>query len=397
MSSEVNLGSVADFINGVAFKPADWTDTPDSLPIIRIQNLNDPTKPYNRTTRRVAERHVARTGDLLVSWSASLGVFTWPNTEPGLVNQHIFKVVPRKDRIDANYLRHSLVMALGRMSKHLHGATMKHINRGEFLSEKIRLPEMSEQQRIAEVLDRVDALREKRRKSITLLDDLAQSIFLDMFGDPVKNERGWPSGTVSDIVSEFQSGKSLAQASDDSESSIRILKISAVTSGIFAESESKPAPADYIPPAAHFVKNGDLLFSRANTAELIGATAIVETGLSNLVLPDKLWRFHWKDKTATNPQFVNFLFRQPSFREQISRAATGSSGSMKNISQSKVMALRTAIPPADLQFNFGARVSQVSQQRSAAVHHLQHLDALFASIQSRAFRGELWQDDLKEL
>ena len=88
MSAYVPVGSVAQFINGVAFAPEDWHDS--GLRIIRIQNLTDPAKPYNKTTRVVSDKLHVRAGDLLVSWSASLGVFEWEGPDDALLNQHIF-------------------------------------------------------------------------------------------------------------------------------------------------------------------------------------------------------------------------------------------------------------------------------------------------------------------
>lgn len=134
---QVPLGDVADFINGAAFKPEDWGE--DGLPIIRIQNLTDSSKPFNYTRRKVSEKLVVNPGDLLVSWSATLGVFQW-NGPQGLLNQHIFRVLPDDALVDTNYLRHALERALDDMERHLHGATMKHVNRGEFLGTKISLP-----------------------------------------------------------------------------------------------------------------------------------------------------------------------------------------------------------------------------------------------------------------
>ncbi|HEX5389495.1 MAG TPA: restriction endonuclease subunit S [Burkholderiaceae bacterium] len=156
-SKYVQLGDIADFINGAAFKPEDWGE--EGFRIIRIQNLNDPGKPYNRTTRQVSERLYAQPGDLLVSWSASLGVFEWSGPDVGLVNQHIFRVLPNEQKIDKRYLRFALDVALLDMQKHLHGATMMHVNRGEFLETKVYLPALPEQRRIAAILDKADAQR----------------------------------------------------------------------------------------------------------------------------------------------------------------------------------------------------------------------------------------------
>ncbi len=200
----VPLGEVAEFINGFAFKPDDWCD--EGQKIIRIQNLTDPTKPFNRTTRAVPQKYHAHPGDLLVSWSATLGVFVWEQPEIGLVNQHIFRVIPNPDRIDTGYLRQMLIDALIEMNRHLHGATMKHVNRKEFLATTIPLPPLSEQKRISKILDAADTLRAKRRDSLALLDNLIQSTFLDMFGDPVTNPMGWNAHTLKETNSKIQIG-----------------------------------------------------------------------------------------------------------------------------------------------------------------------------------------------
>ena len=195
--SRVTLGEIADFINGVAFKPADWEES--GKRIIRIQNLTDPKKPFNRTNRAVAKKYEVAPGDLLVSWSATLGVFVWEGPDTGLVNQHIFRVVPHHGRVDPRYLRHMLSDALVQMEEHLHGATMKHVNRGQFLGTKIPLPSLVEQKRIAGILDGADALGAKRRDAIAQLDTLLQSTFLDMFGDPVINPMGWERPLLEDV------------------------------------------------------------------------------------------------------------------------------------------------------------------------------------------------------
>ena len=113
-ATQVELGKVAQFINGAAFKPEDWGD--EGKKIIRIQNLTDQSKPYNKTLRQVDSKLVVERGDLLVSWSATLGVFEWTD-EDALLNQHIFRVVPDLHRVDKNYLKHSLKNAITEMDK----------------------------------------------------------------------------------------------------------------------------------------------------------------------------------------------------------------------------------------------------------------------------------------
>ena len=102
----VELGSVAEFINGVAFKPDDWNGS--GARIIRIQNLTDPNKPFNRTDRKVEDKLYVEPADLHVSWSATLGVFERAGPDVAVLNQHIFRVVPNPQEVEKSYLRHAL-------------------------------------------------------------------------------------------------------------------------------------------------------------------------------------------------------------------------------------------------------------------------------------------------
>jgi len=161
-----------------------------------------------------------------------------------------------------------------------------------------------------------------------------------------------------------------------------------VTTGLFRPQESKPLPLDYVPPSSHLVSVGDLLMSRANTAALVGAVAYVESTPENLALPDKIWRFVWRE-AGSDPVFYQALFQTPSVRRRISTMASGTGGSMKNVSKAKVETLALPVVPLELQREFASRVGEINAQRAAAQRSLDSLDELFASLQSRAFSGQL--------
>jgi len=254
----------------------------------------------------------------------------------------------------------------------------------------IPLPPLAEQQRIAAVLDQAEALRAKRRAALAKLDTLPQAIFVEMFGDSGENPKSWPVCSVGDYVAEFQGGKSIeAETGEGAVTRNRVLKVSAVTGMKFLPHESKPVPDSYEPPREHYVRSGDLLFSRANTTQLVGAVAYVEDAPPNLLLPDKLWRFVWRQPILVDPHFVWSLFQTPSLRFELGRRATGTSGSMKNISQEKVFGISTILPPLGLQRQFTERVAVIERLKAAHRSALTGLDTLFASLQHRAFRGEL--------
>ena len=377
--SRVPLGDIADFVNGVAFKPDDWEES--GKRILRIQNLTDSTKPFNRTNRAVAKKYEVSPGDLLVSWSATLGVFVWEGPDTALVNQHIFRVVPDHGRIDPCYLRHMLSDALVQMEQHLHGATMKHVNRGEFLATTIPLPPLAEQKRIAGILDAADALRAKRREALAELDTLLQSTFLDMFGDPVTNPMGWEVVTVGDEIGFLTSGSRgwAKYYAKDGDTFIRIqnLKDGQLDLGDIAfvnAPESAEARRTKVEP-------GDVLLSI--TADL-GRTAVVPGGIAKAHINQHLAILRF---TSLNPVFVSYQLASKGGQAQFDRL--NREGVKAGLNFNDVKSIRLTNPPLDLQHRFAASVESVEEQKTGQRAHLAELDTLFASLQSRAFRGDL--------
>src|SRR5216684_609117 len=150
------LASVADtahYINGFAFKPQHWEGV--GRPIIRIQNLTDSTREYNKTTFDAPENVRVEPGEILVSWSATLDAFIWKG-KPALLNQHIFRVVPNERLVTSRFLFYLLKQAIWEMiqTEHLHGSTMRHINRGPFMAFPVRIPPKNEQARIVDEIEK---------------------------------------------------------------------------------------------------------------------------------------------------------------------------------------------------------------------------------------------------
>src|SRR5713101_1532434 len=149
----------ADFINGRAFKPSEWGT--EGLPIIRIQNLTGTHEAFNFFSGTVDRKNLVKRGDILISWSASLGVYRWDRNDAAL-NQHIFKVVLKAGVVPA-YFYYVATNALNQMVAQVHGSTMQHITKDKFDAIPISLPSESEQKRIAAILERADRLRRMRR------------------------------------------------------------------------------------------------------------------------------------------------------------------------------------------------------------------------------------------
>lgn len=243
----------------------------------------------------------------------------------------------------------------------------------------IPIPSLTEQRRIVDILSRAEGIVRLRREAGKKAAELIPVLFLDMFGDPATNPKVWPVRKVSDFVRRFEGGKNI-QAGSEGGSPYRILKVSAVTSGVYRESESKPSPDGYSPPASHIVRAGDMLFSRANTEELVGATAIVEGTDGKTLLPDKLWRFVWNE--PVEPTYMHALFQSNDVRRELGKLSSGTSASMRNISQGKLFQLTLPIAPFAKQKEFAEKSAMIqsiqSQQSAAATKTKATFDALLA-------------------
>ena len=181
----VKLGDIATYVNGYAFKPDDRGDY--GLPIIRIQDLTGNTYDLGFYDGDYPKKIEINNGDILISWSASLGVYEWKRGK-ALLNQHIFKVVFDKEvDVSKKYFVYAVKYKLEELSRKSHGATMKHVIKKDFDNTKIPFPSFVRQKEIAERLEKTSKIISGRKKQLQKLDELIQARFVEMFGDPISN------------------------------------------------------------------------------------------------------------------------------------------------------------------------------------------------------------------
>lgn len=197
------LGEIATYINGYPFKPEDWSS--EGVPIIRIQDLSGNSYQSNRYNGEYAPKYEVDDGDVLISWSASLGVYIW-HGEKAVLNQHIFKVIFDKVEVDKSFFVHQVSEILEKAATSAHGATMKHLTKPVFDALPFYLPTIDEQRRIAAILDKVTDLIAKRRAQLDKLDLLVKSRFVEMFGEPIANPMQWSVKSLKELSSLITNG-----------------------------------------------------------------------------------------------------------------------------------------------------------------------------------------------
>lgn len=357
---------------------------------LRESIIRDTEEKVTEEALKETSLKIAPKGAILVAmYGANVGRVGILGIE-ATTNQAVCYVVPDKEKADSRYIFHALQQKLPEFISRSVGGAQPNISQQIIKEAKIPLPPLTEQKRIAAILDKAEEVRSQRRQALAQLDALTQAVFLEMFGDPVSNERGWSQIPLGELLSAIESGRSpncLDRSVQYGEWGV--LKLGAVTWYQYKPSENKALPPKEKPNVALEVKVGDLLFTRKNTYELVAACALVRSTPPHLLLPDLIFRFRLKPDAPIDLVFLHQLLINQKKRLEIQKLASGSASSMPNISKSKLQIMLIEVPPLSLQQEFAQRVEAITQLKASHRESLAQLNALFASLQHRAFRGEL--------
>ncbi|KTW19123.1 hypothetical protein SA9_06890 [Staphylococcus warneri] len=193
---------------------------------------------------------------------------------------------------------------------------------------------------------------------------------------------------LSDVVNDIYAGKSLASKEP---SNYKVIKTGAVSFEYFNETEFKYLPNDYIPNKNHFIDKGELLVSRMNTSELVGAVSYVFDSVKNLTIPDRIWKLIL-DKEQVNPIYLWYVLNESTFRKHVTNIATGTSGSMKNISQKNYLKSRVNLPEVNKQNEFAEKIEKIEELKKQCQKSLEYYEELYETLLHKAFNGELFNE-----
>jgi len=377
--SFTELGEIATYINGKPFKPSEWSDS--GIPILRIQNLTGQAYEQNYYNGNdLPSKYLCNDGDILISWSGSLGIYEWKG-DTAAVNQHIFKVVFNKRKVDKRYFVHAVTSVLGEMSKNTHGSTMKHITKPDFDATRIFFPPLPEQKRIAAILDSADAIRQKRKAAIAKLDDLAQSVFFEMFGDPKSNQYANPTKNLGDVVELF-GGNSLPEGEtfDGQSGGYMLLKVSDMNlSGNETEIVTCQSWTSRRGTNASTCPEQTIIIPKRGGA--IGTNKKRYTTRPAILDPNLMGIHHHGECLDFNYLYQWFL--------HLDLATLTNGSTVPQLNKNDLDPLIIQIPPLETQRVFASRISVLNDLKSKyrSAHDLS--STLFSSLQHRAFAGEL--------
>ncbi|WP_434457139.1 restriction endonuclease subunit S [Stutzerimonas urumqiensis] len=380
------LDNHVDILSGFAFKSENFNDRGEGLPLVRIRDVV-PGVSDTYYSGEYSSEFLLSDGDLLIGMDGDFNRARW-NGGQALLNQRVCKVTAKGESLDQGYLYHFLPKALDKIHAETPAVTVKHLSVKGIRAIEIPLPPLPEQKRIAAILDKADAIRRKRQQAIQLADDFLRAVFLDMFGDPGAN----PKGFNEVVLGELTTGKTnngLFRKNDEYGGSVPVAWVGELFRGnkiSFSEDANRIDPTEK-EIDTYGLKYGDLLFCRSSL-KLEGI------GFNNIYLGDDdnaLFECHLIRMSPclekVNPVFLNYQLRMPSVRARIFQQAKTST--MTTIDQAGLSRIKVFVPPLDLQEEFERKLIKVESLYSRLYKNKSLDELVFSSTSQKAFSGQL--------
>ena len=369
------LGDIATYINGYAFKPQDRGEK--GLPIIRIQDLTGNAYDVGFYDGDYPERIEINDGDILISWSASLGVYIWDKGK-ALLNQHIFKVVFDKIKVDKRYFVFAVQYKLKEMELKTHGATMKHIVKKDFDNTLIPFPSIKDQIEIANIISKASEIISLRQEQLEKLEELIRARFVEMFGDPISNPYRYDKVSLSELA-DIKIGPfgSLLHKEDYIEGGHALLNPSHIVDGkILPDDKLTISDEKYEELSAYQLKTGDVVMGRRGE---MGRCAVVPRdgflcGTGSLLI---------RTKGEITADYIQKIISFPSFKKSIEDMAVGQT--MPNLNVPIVSRFQIIKPPLEVQDRYYKFVAQVDKSKDSVQKALDEAQLLFDSLMQQYF------------
>jgi type I restriction enzyme S subunit len=309
------------------------------------------------------------------------------DSKPSVTVVDVCIIRPNEREHDARWLMHCLNAPACRnqIASFATGTTRSRISRSNLGKIKIALPPLAEQRRIANLLDRAEALRAKRRAAFTQVDSLTQSLFLNLFGDPTTNPKAWPTKHLNDLVRDDDTiNYGVVQPGDNLEEGIPLVRVSDLLQGQVSHASLKRISPSIEAAYKRSRLRGDevLLVCVGATA---GVVALADETVRNFNIARAVARIPLAD--SSDRIFVAAYLRTDSAQRRLQNELRTVAQPTLNIKQ--IGELPIVHPPLELQREFARRVGAVEKLKTAQRASLAEMDALFASLQHRAFRREL--------
>ena len=377
----MRLLDLCDIKYGYAFDSKRFTDNPIYPPLVRIRDVK---RGFSETfyAGEYSKEYLLHKGDLLIGMDGEFNIARWKSVD-ALLNQRVCKISAKKGT-NEEYIRFALSKKLKNIEDKTSFVTVKHLSARELSTIEFTMPEYEKQRKIADILVSIENIIEKKKQELEQLDTFVKSRFVELFGDPIKNPKGWEVVKLSECLERIDNGKSFTCDSNAREGVFpAILKLSAATYGDYRPYENKALLEETQFVESVEVHRGDLLFTRKNTPDLVGMAAYVFETPEKLMMPDLIFRLVTNERMT--PTFLWQLINNREFRPAIQGISGGSAKSMSNISKERLKNIEVICPPISEQKKLEGVLEQVDKSKSKIQKSLEETQLLFDSLMQKYF------------
>lgn len=375
---QVRLGDYLEVQAGFAFKTEYFTSG-EGVPLIRIRDLDQSQTVINYSGEYKPDFVVNR-GDYLIGMDGNFRCYRWQG-KASLLNQRVCRLRNFREGIEPEYVFYGIQRKLQEIENNTSFVTVKHLSAKQVQNIEMPLPPLPEQRRIVDLLSRAEGIVRLRREAEKKAAELIPALFLDMFGDPGRNPKGWPSKPLDAVLAETKLGlvRGAKETADDKP--FPYLRMDAVGGGYVRATGLKRVDATSTEITDYSLRYGDFLFNTRNSKELVGKTGMFIGASEPVVLfNNNLMRMRF-DQQILVPEYVNALFQTKHMQNQLDSIKRGTT-SVFAIYYKDLRHLQLSTPPLGMQADFARHVSLVQsiqvQNAMATLKAKATFDALLA-------------------
>lgn len=381
------LGEICEILNGFAFKSDGYEG--NGIRVMRITNVqkgeivDDDPKFFPLKRKDEITKYILREGDVLMSLTGNVGRVGIMEERflPAALNQRVACLRLIDNEIDKRYLFHILNSDTFENDCVFNaaGIAQKNMSTKWLEQYEIPIPSIETQSRIVSELDLLQSIIDKQKAQLKELDNLAQAVFYDMFGDPVENDKGWEVMMLGDECTDMKYGTSRPSCENGKYSYLRMCNISSDGHLDLNNLKTIDVPDDEVEKC--IVRYGDILFNRTNSIDLIGKTCMFDLE-TPMIIAGYIIRVRLSEKLES--RFVSCMFNMPSMKKLLRAMAKGAVN-QANINSKELASIIIPIPPVIFQQSFASKIESIEKQKAAINQSIAETQRLFDYTMDKYF------------
>ncbi|ENM3962327.1 restriction endonuclease subunit S [Vibrio cholerae] len=391
------LSEVASLVRGVTFSKAEGVDRPGNgrVPVIRAGSIQKTLLVNDGQIwvpqEKVKPHQLIKENDILMCTSSGSSDLVGKCAKSDAdydVSFGAFCAGIRPDlaKVSPSYLYHFLCSpTFKNWTKNSSGANIKNIRASELAEFEIPLPPFDEQKRIAEILDKADAIRQKRKQAIALADEFLRSVFLEMFGDPVTNPKGWEEPILSDIAdvrSGVTKGKKLKEGTGIT---LPYMRVANVQDGYLDLSSIQTITVSEKDAEKCKLLRGDILLTEGGDPDKLGRGHVWNGEIDNCIHQNHIFSVRVKDEDYVRPAFLSAVIGSQRGKRYFLKVGKQTTG-IATINKTVLSEFCPIVPPLELQDSYLKIASRIKRMQTRKHYHEV---TLFPSLSQKAFSGQL--------